>query len=96
MGACLLWLVASPSHHPSSSSVDLCTHPHRLTQPINTQTTDGIGKAYAFELARQGLNVFLISRTESKLKDVAAELKAKYPKIETAYLSESLGAPYGL
>ena len=27
-----------------------------------TGATDGIGKAYAFELARQGLNVLLIAR----------------------------------
>ena len=71
------------------------THVDALTpdaRPISAITlhcsADGIGKAYAFELARQGLNVFLISRTESKLKDVAAEIKAKYPKVETSYLSE--------
>lgn len=50
---------------------------------------DGIGKGYAFELARKGMNVYLISRTEAKLKDVAAEIKSKYPKVETSYLSKS-------
>lgn len=54
---------------------------------VITGATDGIGKAYAFELARKGLNVLLISRTESKLKDTAAEIKAKYPKTEVQILS---------
>lgn len=38
---------------------------------VITGATEGIGKAYARELARDGLNVVLISRSESKLKDVA-------------------------
>eukprot|EP00596_Hydrurales_sp_CCMP1899_P002386 CAMPEP_0119042400 /NCGR_PEP_ID=MMETSP1177-20130426/14999_1 /TAXON_ID=2985 /ORGANISM="Ochromonas sp, Strain CCMP1899" /LENGTH=264 /DNA_ID=CAMNT_0007009175 /DNA_START=248 /DNA_END=1042 /DNA_ORIENTATION=- len=40
----------------------------------------------AFEFARKGLNVVLISRTLDKLNDCAAELKAKYPKIEVKVL----------
>ena len=42
-----------------------------------TGATDGIGKAYAFELAKQGLKVFLISRSEDKLVQVEQELRAK-------------------
>eukprot|EP00966_Prymnesium_polylepis_P082803 1917665-Prymnesium_polylepis.1 len=34
---------------------------------VVTGATDGIGKAMAFELARKGSSVFLLSRTESKL-----------------------------
>lgn len=52
---------------------------------IVTGATDGIGKAYAFELARKGLNIVLISRTEQKLKMVQEEIMAKYPKIEVSY-----------
>ena len=44
---------------------------------VITGATDGIGKAYAFELARQGLKIFLISRSEDKLVTVEQELKAK-------------------
>mmetsp|Transcript_11613 Transcript_11613/g.25588 ORF Transcript_11613/g.25588 Transcript_11613/m.25588 type:complete len:327 (-) Transcript_11613:192-1172(-) len=44
---------------------------------IITGATDGIGKAYAFALAKRGLSVILISRTESKLADVAKEIDAK-------------------
>jgi 17beta-estradiol 17-dehydrogenase / very-long-chain 3-oxoacyl-CoA reductase len=41
---------------------------------VVTGATDGIGKAYAFELARKGLNIVLVSRTMSKLQDVAKEI----------------------
>lgn len=45
---------------------------------VVTGATDGIGKALCVEFAKQGLNVFLISRTESKLVEVEKELKAKF------------------
>ncbi|KAL4426395.1 hypothetical protein ABPG77_004689 [Micractinium sp. CCAP 211/92] len=45
---------------------------------VVTGATDGIGKAYCKQLARKGLNLVLISRTESKLQDCAAELRGKY------------------
>ena len=38
---------------------------------VVTGSTDGIGKAYAEELARQGLNIVLISRSEEKLRATA-------------------------
>jgi short-subunit dehydrogenase len=41
---------------------------------VITGCTDGIGKEYAKELAKQGLNIVLISRTESKLAALAKEL----------------------
>ena len=55
---------------------------------IVTGATDGIGKAYAFALARRGMSLVLISRTESKLKDVAADIDSKnYKDIEkTKYI----------
>ncbi|VEN56439.1 unnamed protein product [Callosobruchus maculatus] len=43
-----------------------------------TGSTDGIGKAYAFELARKGLNVVLVSRNKEKLNKTAAEIESKY------------------
>ncbi|XP_063786869.1 very-long-chain 3-oxoacyl-CoA reductase-B-like isoform X2 [Pseudophryne corroboree] len=42
---------------------------------VVTGATDGIGKAYAEELARRGLNVVLISRTLKKLQSVAEGLE---------------------
>ena len=53
---------------------------------VVTGATDGIGKAMAFEFARKGLNVVLISRTKSKLDDCATEIKAKYKNIEVRAL----------
>uniref|UniRef100_A0A6P7GYR5 Very-long-chain 3-oxoacyl-CoA reductase-like n=1 Tax=Diabrotica virgifera virgifera TaxID=50390 RepID=A0A6P7GYR5_DIAVI len=41
---------------------------------VITGATDGIGKAFAEVLAKKGLNIVLISRTQSKLEDVAKEL----------------------
>ena len=41
---------------------------------VVTGSTDGIGKLYAFELARRGINVVLISRSAAKLKGVAEEI----------------------
>lgn len=48
---------------------------------VVTGATDGIGKAMAFELAKKGCNVLLISRTQSKLDDCKKEIDAKYPEI---------------
>ncbi|KAI6183344.1 17beta-hydroxysteroid dehydrogenase [Aphelenchoides bicaudatus] len=45
---------------------------------VVTGSTDGIGKAYAFELARKGFDLVLISRTQSKLDDTANEIKQQY------------------
>lgn len=53
---------------------------------VVTGATDGIGKAYSFALAKQGLNVVLISRTESKLKEVQEAIKSKYSNVEVKYI----------
>ncbi|XP_076061698.1 hydroxysteroid 17-beta dehydrogenase 12 spidey isoform X2 [Oratosquilla oratoria] len=49
---------------------------------VVTGATDGIGKAFAFHLARRGINIVLVSRTPYKLQNVAAELSSKY-NVET-------------
>lgn len=43
-----------------------------------TGATDGIGREYARGLAKRRINVILISRTESKLHELCAEIKLKY------------------
>lgn len=53
---------------------------------VVTGSSDGIGKVYALELAKRGFNILLISRTKSKLDDVASEIKKKY-KVNTAVLA---------
>ena len=45
---------------------------------IVTGASDGIGKAYAFELARRGFKVGLIARNKEKLNAVAEEIKKTY------------------
>ncbi|KAG8431607.1 hypothetical protein GDO86_017975 [Hymenochirus boettgeri] len=42
---------------------------------VVTGATDGIGKSYAEELARRGLNIVLISRSMEKLQRVAKEIE---------------------
>ncbi|XP_023029896.2 hydroxysteroid dehydrogenase-like protein 1 isoform X2 [Leptinotarsa decemlineata] len=43
-----------------------------------TGSTDGIGKAYAQELAKRGINVVLVSRNEKRLENTAREIEEKY------------------
>ncbi|XP_077295600.1 inactive hydroxysteroid dehydrogenase-like protein 1 isoform X1 [Arctopsyche grandis] len=45
---------------------------------VVTGSTDGIGKYYAKELAKQGLNIVLISRTREKLINVANEIEKSH------------------
>ena len=45
-----------------------------------TGSTDGIGKEYAKELARRGVNLILVSRTMDKLNKVSAEIGKQTPK----------------
>ncbi|KAB2089294.1 hypothetical protein E1A91_A03G057200v1 [Gossypium mustelinum] len=47
-----------------------------------TGPTDGIGKGFAFQLARKGLNLVLVGRNPDKLKDVSDSILAKYAKIQ--------------
>ena len=41
---------------------------------VITGGTDGIGKHYALELARRGINIVIVSRNPEKLKAVATEI----------------------
>ncbi|XP_057949431.1 very-long-chain 3-oxoacyl-CoA reductase 1-like [Malania oleifera] len=46
---------------------------------VVTGSTDGIGKAFAFQLAAEGLNLILVSRNSDKLRAVSGEILAKFP-----------------
>merc|ERR1719215_996593 len=54
---------------------------------VVTGATDGIGRAYAFEMAKLGLKVLLISRTESKLIDVQKEITEKFRQATVDHLT---------
>lgn len=47
---------------------------------VITGASDGIGKEYAFQLAKKGFNIVLVSRTQSKLEIVAKEIETKFKK----------------
>ncbi|XP_051040077.1 very-long-chain 3-oxoacyl-CoA reductase [Phodopus roborovskii] len=49
---------------------------------VITGGTDGIGKSYAEELAKRGMKIVLISRSQDKLNQVSSEIKEKF-KVET-------------
>jgi 17beta-estradiol 17-dehydrogenase / very-long-chain 3-oxoacyl-CoA reductase len=48
---------------------------------VITGSTDGIGKALAFEFAKLGFNIVLISRSLDKLTKTGEEIKEKYPTV---------------
>lgn len=45
---------------------------------VVTGASDGIGKEYAFQLAKKGFNIVLVSRTQSKLEAIAEEIETKF------------------
>ncbi|XP_010320962.2 very-long-chain 3-oxoacyl-CoA reductase 1 isoform X2 [Solanum lycopersicum] len=47
-----------------------------------TGSTDGIGKAFAFQLAQKGLNLILVARNLNKLQQVSSEIKTQNPNIK--------------
>ncbi|KAI3405031.2 hypothetical protein KGF56_002196 [Candida oxycetoniae] len=49
---------------------------------VVTGASDGIGKEFALQLAKRGLSIVLVSRTQSKLEAIANEISSKY-KVNT-------------
>uniref|UniRef100_A0A673FR50 Very-long-chain 3-oxoacyl-CoA reductase-like n=1 Tax=Sinocyclocheilus rhinocerous TaxID=307959 RepID=A0A673FR50_9TELE len=47
---------------------------------VVTGATSGIGRAYAEELAKRGLDIVLISRSDDKLRSVAKEIESRYKR----------------
>ena len=62
---------------------------------VVTGATDGIGKAYAVELAKRGLSVVIIARSVEKLAAVAAEIGAS-TKAEIKTIVADFSQPSGL
>ncbi|XP_076143946.1 very-long-chain 3-oxoacyl-CoA reductase-B [Alosa pseudoharengus] len=58
---------------------------------VVTGATDGIGKAYAEELARRGFAIVLVSRSQEKLDDVSKAIESKYG-VETKTIAADFGS----
>ncbi|XP_041883361.1 inactive hydroxysteroid dehydrogenase-like protein 1 isoform X2 [Corvus kubaryi] len=52
---------------------------------VVTGSTDGIGKAYAEELAKHGVNIILVSRNKEKLEAVSRSISETY-QVETDFI----------
>lgn len=52
-----------------------------------TGASDGLGKEFALQLARNGFNIVLVSRTASKLTTLGEEITSKYPSVQTKTLA---------
>ncbi|NXO79185.1 HSDL1 protein, partial [Sitta europaea] len=52
---------------------------------VVTGSTDGIGKAYAEELAKRGVNIILVSRNKEKLETVSRSISETY-QVETDFI----------
>lgn len=50
---------------------------------VVTGASDGIGAEFSKQLAKDGFNIALVSRTLSKLENVEAQCKLINPKIQT-------------
>ncbi|XAR64451.1 Very-long-chain 3-oxoacyl-CoA reductase [Bertholletia excelsa] len=49
---------------------------------VVTGATDGIGKAFAVELAKTGLNLILTSRSADKLESLSRDIQTRYPNTQ--------------
>ncbi|AEI51663.1 SDR family NAD(P)-dependent oxidoreductase [Runella slithyformis] len=56
-----------------------------------TGASSGIGEAFAYELAKGGVNVILTARSEQKLQDIAQKIQSIYA-VNVLVLSEDLAA----
>ncbi|XP_041074098.1 very-long-chain 3-oxoacyl-CoA reductase-B-like isoform X3 [Polyodon spathula] len=66
-----------------------------LRTSVVTGATDGIGKAYAEELARRGMCVALISRSQEKLDQVSNEIREKF-QVDTTTIAVDFGQGVGI
>ena len=74
--ALLLWVVYPLLKATYSFLTWFCRRKHFVKGEwaVVTGSTDGIGKAYAKELIKRGMNVMLIARNSEKLEQVKTEL----------------------
>jgi uncharacterized protein len=63
-----------------------------MTYALITGASKGIGKCISEELAKRGINVLLVARSEKLLQQQASHLSSQY-NIDAAYLAIDLSAP---
>ncbi|CAB0018085.1 unnamed protein product [Nesidiocoris tenuis] len=81
----LTGLLTLQKHTTTNTIVYRQRDPFWCTRVV-TGCTDGVGKAYAFELAKRKMNLVLISRTEEKLQLLAREIESKHA-VKTAVIT---------
>ena len=64
---------------------------HKGTYAVVTGGSDGIGLGICHELAAQGFNICIMSRNEAKIQEKLAEIKGKFPAVETKCVVADLG-----
>ena len=62
-------------HYYSGEQIDFKQEFGNNSWAVITGATDGIGKALAFDLAKKGMNIALLSRNQEKLDSVAEEIR---------------------
>jgi short-subunit dehydrogenase len=62
---------------------------------VVTGASDGIGYAFALELAALGMNLVLVARRADRLNELAHELRASH-KVQVTVLAADLSTPQGL
>lgn len=93
-----IWLVAYslPQLYMALRPVPDLKKRYDATWALVTGAGSGIGKALAFKLASQGLNVVVVSLDDNFLAETMKELKATYPALEfrSVGVTFSPGVPY--
>lgn len=57
-----------------------------------TGASSGIGKAFAYELAKRGVNLVLTARSENKLSQISSDIISKFG-VEATYIVSDLSKP---
>jgi NADPH:quinone reductase-like Zn-dependent oxidoreductase len=94
----LIWLTGYliPQIYMAIRPVPNLKKKYDATWSLVTGAGSGIGKALAFKLASQGLNVVVVSLDDDYLKQTMKELKEHYPDLEfrSVAVTFSPGVPY--